>query len=304
MPSTMDLTYGAMLIGVLIATFFQGILSVQAYMYYENFPDDLRRLKLLVATVWLLDVTHLILICDSCYHYLITSWGDNAALLVSTPELDLHLIFVGLATLLCQGFFLHRIWTFSKRNWILTGLLSAACLAAFGLEVTISSQLLTVRSVSYFSDLTSEAVAVFAAGGAADMAITMALVFYLQQGTSQFDRTNFVVAQVVNYTVATGFATSLLAVACLIAYLAAPHTFVFIAMHFSLGRLYTNALLATLNSRRNLRHAPQTHPSAPSFAATTTRVIAFGTQSAVDVGDYPMFVFHNGSIKDLPPTPK
>jgi hypothetical protein len=56
----------------------------------------------------LLDVTHLILICQSCYHYLVTNWGNGAALLISTHELDLHLIFVGIATLVCQGFFLHR----------------------------------------------------------------------------------------------------------------------------------------------------------------------------------------------------
>ncbi|KAF8169573.1 hypothetical protein K438DRAFT_1983179 [Mycena galopus ATCC 62051] len=269
--SAMDVTYGAMLIGVLFATLqvpyhyiqidigFQGVLSVQAYIYYENFSDDLRRLQLLVAAV-LLDVTHLVLICQSCYHYLITSWGDEAALLVSTPELDLRLIFVGMAALVCQGFFLHRIWTFSKRNWVLTGLLSAACPAAFGLEVAISAQIITVQSVAYFSDLEGEVVAVFSVGGAADMAIALVLVFYLQQGKTHFDRTNFVVARMVNFTVATGLATSILAVACLTAYLAAPHTFIFIvghlpptylppahrqAMHFSLGRLYTNALLAT-----------------------------------------------------------
>jgi hypothetical protein len=56
----------------------------------------------------LLDVTHLILICQSCYHYLVTNWGNGPALLISTHELDLHLIFVGIATLVCQGFFLHR----------------------------------------------------------------------------------------------------------------------------------------------------------------------------------------------------
>ncbi|KAJ6557830.1 hypothetical protein B0H19DRAFT_1261422 [Mycena capillaripes] len=124
---------------------FQGVLTLQAYIYYESFSKDHTGLKLLVASVWFLDVAHLVLICQSCYHYLITNWGDNAALLVSMRELDLHLVFVGMASAICQGFFLSR----------------------------------------------------------------------------------------------------LLAVACLIVYLATPHTFIFIAMHFSLGRMYTNALLAT-----------------------------------------------------------
>ncbi|KAJ7690840.1 hypothetical protein B0H17DRAFT_1201420 [Mycena rosella] len=281
----MDMTYGAIFIGVLFATFFQGVLTVQAYIYYESFPDDLRRLKLLVSRPYgkILDAAHLVLISQACYHYLVTSWGDSAALLVSTHVLDLHLIFVGLATLVCQAFFVHRIWTFSKGNWLLTGVLSTACLVAFALEVLISAQILRVASVAYFSHLVGEVVAVFTVGGVVDVAIALVLVFYLQQGTTHFDRTNFVVARVINYTVATGFTTSVLAVACLIAYLTAPHTFIFIAMHFSLGRLYTNSLLATLNSRRALRHAPHTQPSAPSFTVMTTRVVTTVTDD-----EYPM----------------
>ncbi|KAJ7046049.1 hypothetical protein C8F04DRAFT_1322562 [Mycena alexandri] len=306
MGSPMDSTYGAMFIGggdftslqtakflttrlVLFATFFQGVLTVQAYLYFENFPEDRRRVKLLVATVWILDAIHLVLICQACYHYLITSWGNDAALLISTKELDLHLIFVGLAMLVCQGFFIYRILSLSN-NWWLTTVLSAACLIAFALEVAISAQILQVSSVTYFNEHTGEVVALFAMGGAVDFAITLVLVFYLQQGKTQFDLTNFVLARVIHYSVATGLVTSVLAVACLITYLVLPHTFIFIAMHFSLGRLYTNALLATLNSRRILRRA--------ALTVMTTRVVT----STVD-DDYPMAL---RSTKDLPepPTPR
>ncbi|KAF8169854.1 hypothetical protein K438DRAFT_224294 [Mycena galopus ATCC 62051] len=271
MGDSLSTTYGAMLIGVLFATFFQGVLTLQAYIYYESFPKDTARLKFLVATVWVLDVAHLVLICQSCYHYLISNWGNSAALLVSTQELDLHLVFVGMASALCQGFFLSRIWTFSQKNRLLTGRLSAACLTTFALEAAMSAQISRVPSVAAFNSLTGEVVTTLGLSAAGtfslfglnrddravmstvDVAIAAILVWYLQQGKTSFDRTSFVVARVVQYTVATGLATSLLAVSCLIVYLATPNTFIFIALHFSLGRMYTNALLATLNSRRNLR---------------------------------------------------
>ncbi|KAJ7060866.1 hypothetical protein C8F01DRAFT_1369732 [Mycena amicta] len=251
----MDLaeTYGAMFIGVLIATFFQGVLTLQAYIYYENFPRDHILLKLLVASVWILDVAHLVLISQSCYHYLVGSWGDNAALLVSTRELDLHLVFVGFASFICQCFFLSRIWSFSQRNWILTCALGAPCLVIFVLEAAISAEISRIASVAAFNQFTGEVLTVFALAAAADVAIAMILVWYLQQGKTSFDRSSFVVARIVQYTVATGLATSILAVADLIVYLVTPHTFIFIAMHFSMGRMYTNALLATLNSQRKLR---------------------------------------------------
>jgi hypothetical protein len=60
----------------------------------------------------ILDVAHLVLICQSCYHYLISNWGNNAALMVSTQELDLHLVFVGMASAICQAFFLSRCVVF------------------------------------------------------------------------------------------------------------------------------------------------------------------------------------------------
>ncbi|CAK5262348.1 unnamed protein product [Mycena citricolor] len=227
----MDPTYGAMLIGVLFAIFFQGVLTVQTYIYYESFPEDGIGLKTLVGGVWLLDVTHLVLISQSCYHYLVASWGNNAALLVSTQVLDLHLVFVGLACAVCQGFFLSRIWTFSNKNWALIAVLGAACLATFALEAAMSAQISRIPSVTAFSNYSGEVLAVFGLAAAVDVAIASILVWYLRvQGRdSNFVRTNFVLARVVQYTVATGLATSLLAVACFAVYVTTSHTFIFIA---------------------------------------------------------------------------
>ncbi|KAJ7017154.1 hypothetical protein C8F04DRAFT_1200898 [Mycena alexandri] len=247
----MAVTYGAMFVGVLFPTLydfsnpevlpliprndsFQGVLTIQAYIYYESFPTDRPRLKFLVASVWLLDVAHLVLICQSCYHYLVASWGDNAALLISTQELDLHLVFVGMVSAVCQGFFLTRwvdVYTFRGKNRILTGALSAACLTTLALEAAMSAQNSRVPSVAAFNSFTGEVLAVFAlaAAGLFDIAIAVILVWYLQQGKTSFDRTSFVVARVVQYTVATGLATS------------GAWTNLLQAMHFSLGRMYTNA---------------------------------------------------------------
>ncbi|KAJ7018685.1 hypothetical protein C8F04DRAFT_1325702 [Mycena alexandri] len=148
----------------------------------------------------------------------------------------------------------------------------------------MSAQISRVPSVAAFNSFIGEVLAVFALAttnvrlvfktllvlyltrieflSPVDVAIAVILVWYLQQGKTSFDRTSFVVARVVQYTVATGLATSLLAVASLIALTAralterrtsGAWTNLLQAMHFSLGRMYTNALLATLNSRRNLR---------------------------------------------------
>ncbi|KAJ7464026.1 hypothetical protein FB451DRAFT_1492161, partial [Mycena latifolia] len=230
---------------------FQGLLSLQAYSYYENFPEDSWQLKTLVSLPWsrskalvlCLDLTHLILICQSCYHYLVDNWGNEAALLESTIELDMHLLLVSAATIVCQAFFLRRVWNLSKKNWLLVGCLAAMCMTTLVLDVAMAIRTSLNRSVATFSDWGDEILALFAIGAAVDVIIAMLLCWYLPRGgRTSFSSTNFVVSRIIQYTVATGLATSLLAVGCFVA-----------AMHFSLGRMYTNALLATLNSRRNLR---------------------------------------------------
>ncbi|KAJ7126267.1 hypothetical protein C8R44DRAFT_123275 [Mycena epipterygia] len=290
MPAFMDLnpTYGAMLIGTFFAIFFQGMLSVQAYIYYESFPQDSWRLKSLVGSVWCLDLVHLFLICQACYHYLIDNWGYEPALLESTIELDLHIALVGAVTILCRAFFLHRVWIFSRKNWLLVAGLTVMCLTTVGLDIALSIRTIRDRSVAVFSTDTPEIIAMFSLGAIVDLIIAMLLFWYLQRGRTSFDRTNFVLTRIIQYTVATGLATSLLAIGCVAAYLIKPKTFIFVAMHFSLGRMYTNALLATLNSRRNLRSAlgetggvtwpgsvsPNQSRSAPVFVVSQVRLHA------------------------------
>ncbi|KAJ7131515.1 hypothetical protein C8R43DRAFT_1024639 [Mycena crocata] len=248
-------TYGAVLIGVFVAVFFQGMLTVQAYIYYESFPDDSNKLKTFVALLWCLDFAHLFLVCQVVYHFLVDSWGDVAALAVTYEPMALHVVFVGAATILCQGFFLYRIWTFSHGNWYLVGGVAIPCLITFALDVYITAMSSGSHSLAVCNDLRGAVLAVFALAAGTDVILALLLVWYLARGMAPGRQSTFVVARVIQYTVATGLASSTLALAGVAAYVIRPDSFVSIAMHFSLGRMYTNSLFAMLNSRRNLRAA-------------------------------------------------
>ncbi|KAJ7051856.1 hypothetical protein C8F01DRAFT_1376488 [Mycena amicta] len=259
---TMDEKYGAMYIGLLFATFFQGLLTVQAYTYYTNFPDDSRWLKGLVASVWMLDATHLILIAQATYHYLVTSWGNQGALLVATVPFTLHMVFVSVPSLLCQVFFLYRIWVLSQHNWLVTGFLGCWCLAEVCFEAIIIQGILRIPLVAEFTHratIVKSALIVLAVG---DLLIACTLVWYVWTTKVFVDdvdgvhrRTNFILRRIMQYAVATGLATSLVALATFAAFMLAPDTFIFLAIYFSFGHMYTNALLVSLNARRSLRLA-------------------------------------------------
>ncbi|KAF8142604.1 hypothetical protein K438DRAFT_1994771 [Mycena galopus ATCC 62051] len=307
----LDSSDGALLIGVLVSTFFQGVLSVQAYIYYENFPEDPLSLKALVGFVWTLDFVHLVLICQAMYNYLVTNRGNVAALGLTTIQLDLHLVFLSVATITCQAYFLHRVWRFSNRNRLLTGVLTAGCTSTLVLDLLLAAQTIAGRnSTKVAPSLKRESIAVFSTGGANDLAIALVLCWYIQRRKSEFDRTKFVLTRIIHFTVSTGLVTRkvyiphrlrlvliypITAVLSLWEpsppyYVGLPNTFVWLAMYVSLGRMYTNALLATLNSRRKLR----TLLSAPPMG--TTEIFGSALRS-VGQGTIPDSPFHEEGAK-------
>ncbi|KAJ7059420.1 hypothetical protein C8F01DRAFT_214589 [Mycena amicta] len=252
-PPPMDivLTHGAVYIGVLFATFLQGILTVQAYVYYERFPEDKPWLKSLVAVVWTIDFAHLILVAYVPWHALVINWGNPAIFFSPNNVLSMQILLIGLPTLLCQMFFLRRLWLFSKKNIYLISLLGPGSVTVFALDFFLAIQ--TTRSATAYLRDTAELSAMFGLGAATDLCIALALVYYLRRGVSDMAATNHVISKVIRYTVATGLLSSWLAIFSLIANVLKPQAFIFMAGHLCLGRMYTNALLATLNARGTLR---------------------------------------------------
>jgi len=256
LPTLAD-TLGTMLLGVLFATFLQGMLTVQLFVYFERFEQDHWTLKLLVMAVWSLDLMHLGLISDGLYHYTVTNWGNPNALPISTWQLDSHVVVTGLTSFLCQSYFLKRLYFFSEGNWFLViwPLLGAAGALAVGAVITV--EIILTPPFAEFARTTPEATAMFSLTAATDVSIALLLCFYLSKRKTHFKRTQTLVRKVIKYTITTGLFTSAVAIASLIAFVLKPTTFVFFVFYFSLGSLYTNSLLANLNSRQTLRQVQE-----------------------------------------------
>ncbi|KAJ6617241.1 hypothetical protein B0H10DRAFT_1948481 [Mycena sp. CBHHK59/15] len=196
----LNTTYGAMLIGggafIFILCDLVKVISRVCVVKNHAAPVEIWMLNFRR----MLDLAHMVLICQSAYHYLVDNWGNEAALLESTAELDLHLVLLSLATILCQGFFVHRM------------------LGTVILDNVMSAQTIRNKSIATIHSVTGEVISVFALGAAA--------------WKDHLYSSNFIVTRIIQYTVEQGLPKSW---ASLIA-----------AMHFSLGRMYMNALLATL----------------------------------------------------------
>ncbi|CDO76917.1 hypothetical protein BN946_scf184398.g5 [Trametes cinnabarina] len=89
---------------------------------------------------------------------------------------------------------------------------------------------------------------------AVDVLITLTLIILLQRSRTGFATlTDHLIDTVTLYTIETGLITSITTAISLICWLVMPRNLIFLALHFSISKLYATSTLATLNARKSLR---------------------------------------------------
>ncbi|KAJ7857324.1 hypothetical protein B0H14DRAFT_2578460 [Mycena olivaceomarginata] len=81
---------GAYEIGVLLSCVLFGVTTTQTYIYYSRFADDSRKLKGLVALVWVCKFAHALCIGHTLYFYTISGDDHPDAIQVQTSPWTLH----------------------------------------------------------------------------------------------------------------------------------------------------------------------------------------------------------------------
>ncbi|KAF8123813.1 hypothetical protein K438DRAFT_2003178 [Mycena galopus ATCC 62051] len=66
-------------LGFSVATAAYGIVILQCYLYFRNYPKDHILFKSTVATLWVLDTLTTIMVAHSLYTYFVLDFGDIAA---------------------------------------------------------------------------------------------------------------------------------------------------------------------------------------------------------------------------------
>ncbi|KAM6491313.1 hypothetical protein JOM56_013552 [Amanita muscaria] len=103
-----------------------------------------------------------------------------------------------------------------------------------------------------------------------DIAVAAALIFVLQNSSTgfsgaRFSRTKRLVDTLTIYAIHRCLLTTVVAIAETIVYAVKPHSFYFLAIDFSIGKLWSNSLLATLNSRNHVREVSDNSPTLTSI---------------------------------------
>ncbi|KAL4252276.1 hypothetical protein ABKN59_002549 [Abortiporus biennis] len=255
---------GALLTGLIVATFLYGIGTLQAYIYFTKYPQDRVELKLWVGAVWAIDTANIALVCRALYKIALSmilgAEAGASSMTSGKRSLDISSGFNVLVAVLVQIFFVKRIYQLCRaptRYW-LAGILTILVATHFGLGSDAVVQVINAFNSDHHPDpveplagITFSAVVPYTiAAVLSDVAISVVLIIVLRARRSEFESMNSVVDRLMNFSLTRCVVVSVAALVRLITYVAVPGTLWFVATDFIMGKLYAISLMSLLNSRR------------------------------------------------------
>ncbi|KAI0756065.1 hypothetical protein C8Q80DRAFT_1126243 [Daedaleopsis nitida] len=249
-------TNGAILIGALVSALLSGAVTTQTFVYYRIYGgDDYKRNIIIVSLLWLLDSLHLSMAFASAWIYLIQNWGNDHIYDFIPWTIALTVALTAIVTLISHCFFAHRVYILSGCSWWLTSPILLLAVGRLAAALVSTSEMIGLRSYEAFVDQVGW---VFTMGlslsTTVDVLITVSLIALLQRSRTGFSTvTDHLIDIVTLYTFETGLVTSITTAVSLICWLTMPRNLIFLALHFSISKLYATSTLATLNARKSLR---------------------------------------------------
>ncbi|EJF55978.1 hypothetical protein DICSQDRAFT_184061 [Dichomitus squalens LYAD-421 SS1] len=231
-------TYGSVLLGTYLSLILYGGLLHQTYRYFGAYPDDKIGIRIIVSVTVLLETVH-------------TAVSTYICLDISNlRELNLR-------------FFAHRAYVFGNqyRPWMRLVVVLLFLAFGFSLGSTFVGYLRPSHYIGIsgirapWLDPCATALPVFA-----DIIMTTVLIRALHLSRSGIKSTDSLLDRVILYTVTTGLLTSGCMILLFVTELVFPGGLLYAGVSFVSIKLYTNSLLAALNTRQSLRDAAF-HPS-------------------------------------------
>ncbi|KAI5118380.1 hypothetical protein M0805_005845 [Coniferiporia weirii] len=207
---------GALLVGCYFAVSLWGLISHQMYRYYRMYGDDSLITKIMVGVMWLLDTLHSILIMHTCYYYLVSNYFNPFTLL-------------------------NGVWCVISPPAPIGAVLTAITIVSY-------------KEVSFikFEGFTWLVCLTLGFGIVCDIMITGSLYWFLKRSKTGFGITDSIIDKFLLYSVNTGLLTVVYSTAVLICAALMEANLIYVGMFFVISKLYTNSLLAVLNSRKGL----------------------------------------------------
>ncbi|KAJ7443569.1 hypothetical protein FB451DRAFT_1240363 [Mycena latifolia] len=267
-------TIGALEISVLVALFLGGIVMVQVWLYFQKSFRDHWGLKVLVGVTWVLDLGHTIALCHTLYTITVTQYGQLEKLIIPPLSLDTSILISGFIGPLEQGWFTYRLYKLSNRLTLalFCTLLAGARFVGIIRLSAIALHAYPLPEYTVRAGWLIEAIVIVSA--TLDTVLVTALCFYLSSWRRDQSRgVQKILTQIMTWSVETGSMTIIGALGLLITFLTMPNNFVYIGFFAVIPKLFSNALLLSLNARERFAQlirdtsqpvrAPLSRPTVP-----------------------------------------
>ncbi|TEB21414.1 hypothetical protein FA13DRAFT_1741883 [Coprinellus micaceus] len=252
---TVDNTWGAAFIGLLLAAILYGITFVQTYIYFSTYPEDGLEFKFMAGAAFALDSTSLALLTSAMYQYLITDMNSPFDRLFVNRAFDIEPCLMGLLAFLAHLYLGMRVWKVCNRKIWLGALLSV--LMVLTLALAFASTIVSWKHRTWLE--LKVAMKPLALSGIITTILLDAIIaivlcaFLFKHRDVEGRHTRKLVKKVGLYAINTGLVSSVLSVCNLAMFLAYPDTMVFLSLTMIYTKVYANALLGNLNAREHLR---------------------------------------------------
>ncbi|KAJ7230525.1 hypothetical protein GGX14DRAFT_411192 [Mycena pura] len=238
-----NLILGPVILGIIINAFLFGIVFAQGVTYYTSwsYKKDSWLIRGLVSWSLLLDLFHSCAVILVVWEYCINHFGDVAFLATTPWPFPTTPIFSSSASVPIQIFLAWRVKLLSK-SWAIFGLLSTLSITS-GILAFISA----IKALEDFADLIPVVDAWLALSVVCDLSLTTLLFFYLHRSRTGFS----IITRLTIQSIETASFSACL-VLDLITFTVIQNTNFHFVFALLSGRMYTNTLLTTLNSRSKM----------------------------------------------------
>ncbi|KAF9475340.1 hypothetical protein BDN70DRAFT_254416 [Pholiota conissans] len=267
-------SYGVYLIGTFISNILLGATCVQTYLYFRAFKDTLL-IKSTVFVLLILELMHGASSMGSLYHYLIGKFLDPLALTTTIWPINITFTITGSIVLVVHVFYAVRIYYVSGKQLPIPVFIAALSLGNFALGLVLTVKLFQNPFVVNLRGIRDNlAKAIFISAAIDDFLIAATLTYYLNRARTGIKQTDKIIDKLMIYAINNGILTSITGIVALAFVFAFPNDLYSVAIAQIIGNLYSNSLMATLNSRN------KTKESAPSSLEIASHGLStFGTST-------------------------
>ncbi|KAK7034607.1 hypothetical protein VNI00_012239 [Paramarasmius palmivorus] len=246
-------------------------MAVQVMVYYQAYKKDALWLRLFILYLVIAETANSALDMTMMYELLIQQWGSPDATIYLPRLLCADPILTVLISTPIQIFIAYRIRIISQLVWIPV-IVCLLALVSLGGGLWTAATVKIVKVFARKPELHTPALTWLVTSAIVDVMITSSLYWSLTRRKTGFKSTDDSINRIIRLTVQTGLVTAVFALLDVICFLTVPRTTINFIWDFALSKLYTNALLSTLNARAGWN----------SLAGTDDHNVLFGTNQWSD----------------------